>query len=348
MTSTDSAMAHRAATGTAADDWEAAGQLSDPWSAIWAEATASFAVAENLVWNVVDPALADLCRCRIAMLLGERTPQPRAGLGEAHERQVAELALWPTSPLFGDTERASLAFTEQFVMDVGSMAPALVEPVSAALGDGTFTFVQALYLLDAGVRMGMILPRLFGTVATGAAGAADVSPAGTDGGDLWATITEMLRVVACMQSLDTVTTELVRLRGARFHNCRICQSRLSLSALEAVGDRAVLDQVDVYESSDLPERQKVALRLTDAMVTQPSGLDDTLVASVRAHFTPAQAIEIVYDVARNATNKFAVALGVDAAAVDEGYELFDVDDTGNVVAAVEADELRRLLAAAPA
>ena len=34
-------------------------------------------------------------------------------------------------------------------------------------------------------------------------------------------------------ALDPVTTELVRLRGARAHQCRVCQSRLSLKAVDA-------------------------------------------------------------------------------------------------------------------
>lgn len=320
-----------------------------PWEALAPEATAAFADATALVWRTVDPALADLCRCRIAMLLGADDPAPRAGLGPDHATLVSDLRQWPTSERFGPAERAALAFTEQFVLDVSGMSPQVLGPLAEALEEGLAPFAQALFLLDMDVRLGMVLPRVFG-ISDGEPGpSSSLAEAPADRGkepapDLWGAIEEMLRAVARLRALDPVTTELVRLRGARQHRCRICQSRLSLSALDAVGDRAVLDQVDTYEASDLPERQKVALRLTDAFLTQPSILDQPLAAAVRAHFSPAEAVEIVYDVARNATNKFAVALGVDAAQVDDGVELFDVDEQGDVVAAVDPDELRRLLA----
>lgn len=330
--------------------WADAARSPRPWGVLAPEATAAFAAAVVRAWETVDPALADLCRCRIAMLLGDGGPAPRAGLGTAHGAQVSELPRWPTSERFGPAERAALAFTEQFVIDVSGMSPSVLGPLADALGDGLAPFAQALFLLDMDVRLGMVLPRLFEVVdvdleAPAARPAKAPAGAGPDQApDLWAAIEKMLRAVARLRALDAVTTELVRLRGARHHQCRICQSRLSLSALEAVGDRAVLDQVDIYETSDLPERQKVALRLTDAFLTQPSTLDGPLAAAVRAHFTPAEAVEIVYDVARNATNKFAVALGVDAPQVEDGVELFDVDEQGDVVAAADPDELRRLLA----
>lgn len=344
-------------TPASTPDWSTAAGLPAPWAAIWPAPSASFADATALVWEAVDPALADLCRSRVAMLLGNPAPAPRAGLGAAHEAKVAELSQWPTSPRFTSTDRVCLAFTEQFVMDVGSMTPELVAPVADALGEGTAAFVQALFLLDMDVRMAIVLPRLFGVAAppgeaTGAGDggrAADgAGPADGSSVDLWASIETMLSTVARMGELDAVTGELIRLRGARFHKCRICQSRRSLAALDAVGDVSELDKVDAYEMSDLPEPQKVALRLTDVMVTQPApGLTDTLVDAVRDAFTPAQAVEIVYDVARNATNKFAVALGVDAPVVTEGVELFDIDGSGEVVHAVDPDELRALLSVSP-
>ena len=89
--------------------------------------------------------------------------------------------------------------------------------------------------------------------------------------------------------------------------------------------------LDDYESSDLPERQKVALRLTDAIVWQPASFPAELVAQVQAEFSPAEALEIVLDVVRNASNKIAVALGVDQANVTEGVEYFDVQPDGSLV-----------------
>jgi hypothetical protein len=46
-------------------------------------------------------------------------------------------------------------------------------------------------------------------------------------------------------------------------------------------------------------------------------------------FSPAQSVELVFDVTRNALNKIAVALEADAAHVDEGIEIYDLDAEGN-------------------
>ena len=324
-------------------DWEDLAEGAAPWVPFAPDAFAAFDTAAALVWQATDPSLAELARRRIATLLRNQpaVDRPPAAAPPLAEEKAAALPAWATSPLFDDTERACLAFTEQFVMDVGGMTPELVQPVLAHFGDRVGAFVQALFLLDVSQRMQMVLERIFDRPA----GVGPPARPGAGDVDLWGPIEDMLRVVARLQALDPVTTELVRLRGARQHQCRICQSRLSLSALDAVGDRAVLDQVDRYEQSELPEREKVALRLTDAVITQPSTVDEELAAAVRRHFSPAETVEIVCDVARNATNKVAVALGADAAVVSDGVEYFDVDDRGEVVADVDPANLRQLLGA---
>jgi len=184
-------------------------------------------------------------------------------------------------------------------------------------------FVQALWVLDLGLRADITLGRLFGAPcpprepvpATGYAASFD----------------EYLVTVARLRNLDAVTSELVRLRGARFHNCRLCQSLRTVSALREGADEGLFDKIDLYESSDMDECYKVALRLTDAMITQPASISDELVAQVRSTFSDAQIVELVCDVMRNAANKVAVAFGADEAHVTEGVELYDVLPDGNLV-----------------
>ena len=47
--------------------------------------------------------------------------------------------------------------------------------------------------------------------------------------------------------------------------------------------------------------------------------------AVRVELMPDQAVEVVLDVVPNAINKIAVALGLDAAEVNDGIQLFRVD-----------------------
>src|SRR5207245_6112317 len=89
-------------------------------------------------------------------------------------------------------------------------------------------------------------------------------------------------------TLDPLTTELVRLRCARTHRCRICQTLRLADARAAGVDEAITAQIDFYEHSDLPDRAKVALRVTDSFITQPDILSDALAGQARASFEPAE------------------------------------------------------------
>ncbi len=83
-------------------------------------------------------------------------------------------------------------------------------------------------------------------------------------------------------------------------------------------------------TSDLTDAQKAALALTDALIWPPAHLPEEVLADVRAHLTPAQAVELVLDVMRNAGNKIAVALGADDPNVTEGIEIYDINPDGTL------------------
>jgi hypothetical protein len=136
---------------------------------------------------------------------------------------------------------------------------------------------------------------------------------------------------ARMAVLDAVTTEVVRLRCARTHNCRFCKSLLTVSALDGGADEALYAKIDRFESSDLDERLKVALRLTDAVITRPTAIGPELRAQVQLHFSPAEVVEMLTDIMRNSSQKMAVALDADQANVGSGVEYYDVLPTGDVV-----------------
>ena len=52
---------------------------------------------------------------------------------------------------------------------------------------------------------------------------------------------------------------------------------------------------------------------------------------MRAHFSDAEAVELTFDVMRNASNKVAVALGGDAPRVENGTEQYLLDADGQTV-----------------
>jgi alkylhydroperoxidase family enzyme len=287
-----------------------------PWRAHSPAAFDCFDRIEALAAGAVEPGVLDPVRVAVASALGH--PE--------------ELGRTPVAAAPSDDPRAGacVAFAEQFVVDVSGTTDDQRGALGAAMGADTFTFVQALYVIDVFQRGRIALERVFAT---------PYGPAPTPTtGDLWATLEEFMRVVALDTALDPVTTELVRLRGARAHDCRICQSRLSLRAVETAGDEAVFSS-DADDAA-LTTRQRAALALADAVIWQPAAIDATLVARVRNELTDAEIVEIVLDLVRNAANKIAVSLGGDEAVVTDRVEYYDVDPTGDVFADVDREAVR--------
>ena len=101
--------------------------------------------------------------------------------------------------------------------------------------------------------------------------------------------------------------------------------------MHAGGDESLYDQVERFADSDLDDRQKVALAITEAIIMKPDGLTDTNIAQAHQHFSPAQLVELVLDVMRNSANKVAVAFGADAPNVTEGLQAYDIGPDGDMV-----------------
>ena len=84
-------------------------------------------------------------------------------------------------------------------------------------------------------------------------------------------------------------------------------------------------------STRLSDRHKAALRYVDALIWSPAHIDFGIAEAVRAHFSDAESIELTLDAMRNASNKVAVALGGDAARVENGTEQYLLDADGHTV-----------------
>jgi alkylhydroperoxidase family enzyme len=272
-----------------------------------------------------DIGLGAAVRRRVRTTLGLGAADPDPGESELTEGELADRDL---------AER----FADQFVLDVASVTAAQREALNERFGASTFPLVQVMWVADFGTRADAALRQLFGSRGLDGLEVPAPGVGGEDGTGLWSAIDDFLVEVARLDQLDPVTTELVRLRGARAHNCRLCRSRRLVPAVQAGADEATFDQVDDYERSALPERHKVALRLTDAMVWSPGAWPSEVADQVRRAFAPDEAVELVLDVTRNSANKIAVALGADAAQVADGeIEYYDVRPDGQLVYGVALD-----------
>src|SRR5579862_5855421 len=269
------------------------------------------AVIEGVAERDTDPALVAVIRERVAALLlvGPRPSEPTDERG----RVVAN-------------------FIDQFVIDVSGIDDRLRSALFEQLGGEAVGFVQALYVIDLTIRRAVVLERLGDEIPDGGA-AVDIP----DDLRLWTALEQYMRTVAKMRALDPVTSELARLRGAAAHQCRICQSRLSVEAVEALGTTAPFVAVVMSQPAELADRHAVAIRFVGAIATFPSEVDSSMVEDLRRNFSPEELHEMIHDVVRNSANKFAVAMGGDAPIVAEGFEYFGIDADGNVVADVDAE-----------
>jgi alkylhydroperoxidase family enzyme len=213
-------------------------------------------------------------------------------------------------------------FAEQFRVDVAGIDEQLRAGFAEATGGRQFEVAQMVWVADVAARLSATLDALFGSSTW------PVVQRRVPIANVWATVESFTAAVAHLGALDPTATELIRLRGARQHQCRICMSRRSVAAIEQGADEATFTAVDHYEDSDFPASTKAALALVDAIIWTPTAIPDQVVARVHEHLTEAEAVEVVLDTIRNAANKIAVALGTDAPEVSDGVQLFVTDADG--------------------
>jgi hypothetical protein len=133
-----------------------------------------------------------------------------------------------------EAEAVLTEFAEQFSADVSMITGEQRSRLWKCLGDSTFGAVVSIYIADfvprvrAGLEALGIGERYLGWVQ----GAFEWDHA-SEPSDV--VFNEFLPAVARMRALDPITSELVRLRGAAQHNCRLCKSLRESTALDAGG-----------------------------------------------------------------------------------------------------------------
>jgi len=313
-------------------------KLPEALSRLQPEAAGLLVALNERVWQVSDPVLLELVRVRVSQLIGNpaaarvRCAYAAAaggGGGARLEAKLGALPDYPGSPLFSAAERDVVAFSEQFVIDVGGTTEDMRAELAGRFGaDGAKALVTAIYVVEFTQRLQLIADRLLDD----AEAPTDSAGVLADGAEVSGLLNAYQAAVMRGSALDPVTTELVRLRCARTHHCRICQTLRLADARAAGVDEAMTAKVDFYERSDLPERAKVALRVTDAFITQPDRLSDAVAEQARAWFGPAELASLALNITKWSTQKIKVALGTDGAdrlVTDaDGVALFGFDQAG--------------------
>jgi alkylhydroperoxidase family enzyme len=230
-----------------------------------------------------------------------------------------------------DAEAVVADFAEQFSIDVTMIGGGHRSRLWKVLGDSAFGTVVQMYIADfvPRVRAGLEALGVGGEYLRWVSGPVAWDHT-TDPSDV--VFNSFLPTVARLRELDALTSEVVRLRGAAQHNCRLCKSLRETTALGAGGSETLYGDIEQFEASaELTDRQKAALRYVDALIWSPGRIDRGIAAGVRAHFSAAESVELTFDVMRNASNKVAVALGGDAPRVEDGTEQYLLDADGHTV-----------------
>ena len=207
-----------------------------------------------------------------------------------------------------DAESVAVEFAEQFSIDVSSVSDDLRSRFTSVLGKSAFPVVVLIYFADFLPRVRAGFEALSVAVPWSDEVAWDHDSVPQD-----MLFNRFLPSVASLRELDPLTTEVVRLRGAAQHNCRMCKARRENDALDAGGSESLYEQIERYETSDgLTDRHKAALRYVDALIWTPAAIESDVAEGVREHFSEAEAFELTVDVMHNAANKIAVSLAADA------------------------------------
>lgn len=230
-----------------------------------------------------------------------------------------------------DAEAAVAEFAEQFSADVSAITAGQRSLLWKHLGDRMFAVVVQMYIADFIPRVRAGFEALgVGSQYLGWVGEPITWDHTTDPSDR--VFNDFLIAVARMRALDPLTSELVRLRGAAQHNCRLCNSLREGHALDAGGSETLYEEIEHFESSHLlDDRAKAALRYADALIWTPARLAADDLAEVRSRFSEVETVELTFDIMRNASNKVAVSLGADAPRVENGTERYLIDVNGQTV-----------------
>jgi len=159
----------------------------------------------------------------------------------------------------------------------------------------------------------------------------ELTPGISAGGPLENAIAGFAAAAVRAKGIDPIVTELVRLRCAQYHDCRLCGSFRVQEALDAGFDESMQKAIANYEDSDFSPRIKAALRLCDAMIIRPGDIGPTLKAELHAHFSAAEITEICADVMKWSQQKSLVALRIEPPVSDQHLTQLIFDGDGQPV-----------------
>ena len=111
--------------------------------------------------------------------------------------------------------------------------------------------------------------------------------------------------------LDPVLHELIRIYNAKNQDCQYCQNARQAVAVQHGLNEDMVSALGHFETSNLPEQIKAALRITSAVATNPALLTDEIWADAGRYYSEQELVDIVLLSMHTTASKTTITLGLD-------------------------------------
>jgi AhpD family alkylhydroperoxidase len=111
--------------------------------------------------------------------------------------------------------------------------------------------------------------------------------------------------------IDPLVHECIRLFNANYQGCEYCLNARAAVAVQAGLNEDIVGKLTRFESSDLPEKVKVALRIANAVSSDPSSLTKDLWEKTREFYSEQEVVDLVLLSVHTTGSKVTITLGLD-------------------------------------
>lgn len=111
--------------------------------------------------------------------------------------------------------------------------------------------------------------------------------------------------------IDPVVHECIRLFNAAYQGCEYCMNARAAVAVQSGLNESMVEKLQRFESSDLPERIKAALRIANAVSSGPATLTRQIWEGARRFFSEQEVVDIVLLAVHTTASKVTITLGLD-------------------------------------
>jgi hypothetical protein len=111
--------------------------------------------------------------------------------------------------------------------------------------------------------------------------------------------------------IDPVVHECIRLYNANYQGCEYCQNARAAGAVQEGLSEDLVSKLTRFETSDMPERIKVALRIANAISSGPQTLTQQMWDDASRFYSEREMIDLVLLSVHTTGSKVTITLGLD-------------------------------------